>query len=311
MQKENSQLREKLLLQQKEFDLQWELWTRKEEVHLSKAPLLLELSTSHQSRESVGKFWEWESRSPVTQGLFGLYELQRDLFFLTRKMVREEWLDNSQFLKVWAVSCEEGFEIFFVEILARKHLQLSDPHSAFLVIGDMGARVLLYYSSMESQWVNLRSLSHQGEKRVVSWQDYSTRISSQFYGQTQSSLCEWLLVLQNLYRQLQCSEFVSNLLSNNVQRLSIGSSANLNASHYLFHYERTSNRLEMYIKEASAGKRPLLNLRGQIQLELPPSSFSVPSISVASPLTGSPLTLQYLGQYHRMFDSPQETHVPT
>lgn len=164
---------------------------------------------------------------------------------------------------------------------------------------------------MESQWVNLQSLSHQGEKRVVSWQDYSTRISSQFYGQTQSSLCEWLLVLQNLYRQLQCSEFVSNLLSNNVQRLSIGSSANLNASHYLFHYERTSNRLERYIKEASAGKRPLLNLRGQIQLELPPSSFSVPSISVASPLTGSPLTLQYLGQYHRMFDSPQETHVPT
>jgi hypothetical protein len=311
VQKENSQLREKLQLQQKELDLQRELCTRKEEVQRSQTPFLLESSTSHQSRESVGKFWKWESRSPVTHGLFELYESQRDLFLLTRKIVRGDWLDHSQFLKIWALSCEEGLENLLAEILARKHLQLSDPHSAFLVIGDMGARVLLYYSSLESQWVNRRSLSHQGEKRLVSWQDYSTRISSQFYGQTQSSLCEWQSVLQDLYRQLQCSKFVSNLLSNNVQRLSMVSSDDLNASHYLFHYERTSNRLERYIKEASAGKRPLLNLHGQIQLELPPSSFSVPSISVSFPLTGSPLTLQYLGQYHRMFDSPQETPVPT
>lgn len=181
-------------------------------------------------------------------------------------------------MEVWATSCEEGIEDLCAEILARKHLQLSDPHAAFMVIGDMGARVLLYHSSLERQWVSRQSLSYQFDKRVASWQDYSTRISSQFYGQTQSNLHEWQLVLQNLYGQLQHPDFVPSLLSNNVQRLSMVYSKDLSASHYLFQHDRTSNRLERYIKEASVGKKPLLNLHGQIQLDLPPPSFFVPSI---------------------------------
>lgn len=32
---------------------------------------------------------------------------------------------------------------------------------------------------------------------------------------------------------------------------------------------------------------------------------------ITLPLMGSPLTLQYLGQYDRLFDHPQEKHVPT
>ena len=69
-------------------------------------------------------------------------------------MVREQWLDHSQFLKVWSASCKERDEILFAELLARKHFQLSDPHVAFMVIWDMGARVLIYYLCLERQWVN-------------------------------------------------------------------------------------------------------------------------------------------------------------
>ena len=118
-------------------------------------------------------------------------------------------------------------------------------------------------------------------------------------------------MLHELYRQLQHHDFVPNLLSNNVQRFSIVSSNDLSASHYLFQYERTSKRLERYIKEASTRERPLLNLHGQIQLKLPPPSFYAPYIFVALPLMGGPLTLQYLGQYYKIFDNPQEKFLPT
>ena len=57
----------------------------------------------------------------------------------------------------------------FVEILARKHINLSDPYSAFMMIGDVGARILLYYASLEQQWVQRCQSDAIGERREVSW----------------------------------------------------------------------------------------------------------------------------------------------
>ena len=125
---------------------------------------------------------------------FHLYEVHRDLFLVTHNLARSYWLDHSQYVAIWQGSVELGIENSFAEILARKHLQLSDPHAAFMLIGDKGARVLFYYASLESQWVGRHQLSAKENRRVVSWQDYSTRISSQFYGQSNTSLHEWQLI---------------------------------------------------------------------------------------------------------------------
>lgn len=115
----------------------------------------------------------------------------------------------------------------------------------------------------------------------------------------------------DLNQQLHHSDFISTLLTNNVQRLSLTSSVNLTGSHYLFQYEKTVNRLERYVREVSIQKRPLLNLNGQIQLDLPPPNFFVTHLALEIPLVGSPLTLSYLGQYSKMFDHPEEEPVPT
>ena len=113
LREENRQLREKLKLQQKEFEFQKELLIREEDVQLSRTPVLQSPSSLFSSVESIGKLWEWESSSPVPQSLFRLYELQRDLFFITRQLVREAWLDHSHFLKVWSASCRGGRKSFF------------------------------------------------------------------------------------------------------------------------------------------------------------------------------------------------------
>lgn len=310
---EGRQLREKLHLQQIEMDTQKEVMTKRREEQLSSHPVPVLPSPSSISVQSIVQLWEWEweSRCPAPGNLFHLYELQRDLFLFTHGLTRSDWLDHSLFVGIWQGSSEIGVENLFTEILARKHLQLSDPHSAFMLIGDMGARVLLYYASLERQWVGRYQLSAKENRRVVSWQDYSTRISSQFYGQSNTSLQEWQLVLSGLYRQLQRGDLITTLLADNVHRLSLVPSADLTASHYLFQFDKAINRLERYIREAFARKRPLLNVHGQIQLDLAPPSFTAPLVVIALPLCGSPLTLQYLGQYDRMFDKPEEKPVPT
>ena len=87
-----------------------------------------------------------------------------------------------QFLRLWQDIVKIGMENFFAEILTCKHLQLFDPHFAFMVIGDMEARVLMYYASLEKHWGVRHQSANPSEGRVVSWQDYGTRILSQFYG---------------------------------------------------------------------------------------------------------------------------------
>ena len=42
----------------------------------------------------MARLWDWESSGPVPQHLFRLYELQTDLFLVTHKLVREDWLDH-------------------------------------------------------------------------------------------------------------------------------------------------------------------------------------------------------------------------
>jgi hypothetical protein len=48
---------------------------------------------------------------------------------------------------------EWGVENLLAEILARKDLNLSDPYSVFMLLGDLGARVLQYYMGLEDQWL--------------------------------------------------------------------------------------------------------------------------------------------------------------
>ena len=71
----------------------------------------------------------------MSSNFFQCYEHQSDLFFLTQGLAKSMWSDHNQFLRIWQASVKLGLENLFTKILARKHVQLSDPHSALLVIG--------------------------------------------------------------------------------------------------------------------------------------------------------------------------------
>lgn len=262
-------------------------------------------------KELCLEVWSWESRGPVPKSFFELYERQCQLFLLFVGLRKSEWIDHSRFKELWHQSLDLGIENLFVEILARRHINLSDPYSAFMVIGDVGARVLLYYGSLEQQWMWRCNNATIGERREVSWQEYGVQVTSQFYGQPLESLQSWRDILQELLNRVRHPTFLTNVMSANIQRLTLSQSAGFTGSHYFFQIEKTASRLERYLVEVNTQRKPLLNLHSQVQFELPPSNFlpTIPQLEV--PIVGSPLTLRYLGQYANMFDHPGEEPIPT
>lgn len=59
-------------------------------------------------------------------------------------------------------------------ILACKHLRLSNLFVVFVKIGDVGARIYLYYSECEEQLQIRTSIGRQVPKCVVDWADYGS-----------------------------------------------------------------------------------------------------------------------------------------
>lgn len=62
-----------------------------------------------------------------------------------------------------------GVNNLLAEILDQKHLNLSDPHSTFIVIGDIGAKVFFYYDTLESQWLLRHQSPLEVEERKAYW----------------------------------------------------------------------------------------------------------------------------------------------
>lgn len=111
--------------------------------------------------ELLSQLWSWETKGPEPKGIFHMYESQCQLFLLAMGLQKIMWIDHSQFQRMWHQSEVWGVENIFVEILARREIQLSNPYSAFIIIGDLGARIILYYTSLESQWSHCHQFSKQ------------------------------------------------------------------------------------------------------------------------------------------------------
>ena len=138
--------------------------------------------------EVNSEIWSWGAKGPATKNLLQMYEVQSQLFSKLTSLAKFTWINHNCFLKWWKHSLEWGVENLFVKILAHRHINLSDPYYAFIVIGDFGARILLYYASLENQWLLRHQFPIPAERGEVSWQEYGNHVTSQFYSQPLGNL---------------------------------------------------------------------------------------------------------------------------
>lgn len=165
-------------------------------------------------------------------------------------------------------------ENVFVEILACNHLQLLDPFSAFVMIGDVGARVYLYYADCEEQLHLRRTAARHIDVRHVDWTDYGTQLAQQFYGHSNETILRWRTSLESLLPIVKHEVFLTRILRYNLQRIyNMSLNGDFTTSHYIYNRDRALARVESYMVAIDAKRVPMLVLHGQVQFLNSPSSY--------------------------------------
>ena len=245
--------------------------------------------------------------------LHHLYEVQRDLFLIMCGKELDEVLTKEQFESLWDFSVSLKYENLFTEMLARKHLRLEDPFAAFVKIGDVGARIYLYYSGCEEQLQVRRSTGREVPERAVDWADYGSRMSQPFYAQDTQTRAQWRRSLEALQLQVKDEEYLGRILGCNLKRTyTFTEVVDFSNSHYIYNRERAEERIERYLKAIDSPKAPVLAMQGQVQFLIPAPGYRPRQmVHVTMKLEGSKASQRYLGSYLELFDDEIEQPVPT
>ena len=259
------------------------------------------------------KLWEVESKISLALNLYQLYEIHRDLLFAMVGMDMGAVLSPEQFQFLWGFCGRYRAENLLVEILARKHLRLQDPFAAFVVLGDIGGRIYLYYAGCEEKLNSRRALGRQVAARNVDWLDYGTQMTQEFYRQSLDSLHRWRASLESVLPLLLNEDELTVVLRGSLRRVyNLEVVEDFTASHYLYNREKAIHRIERYLKAIEINKAPVLAAQAQVEfLAAPPGYCPRYLKTVDIEVDGSRATRRYLGHYCELFDGEGEQPVPT
>lgn len=179
---------------------------------MSKAPgepEIAQATSKALALEVCTKLWAAKKKVIPNFNLHQFYVFQRDLFLAMVGLELEAWITNAQFQELWTFSVTCDVENLFAEILARKHLRLLEPFEAYIVLGDVGARIFLYYADCEEQLHIRRTIGRRVDEREADWSDYGTQMSQQFYGQSRETRAKWKKNLEDLLPMLRHEEYLA------------------------------------------------------------------------------------------------------
>lgn len=259
------------------------------------------------------RLWDIESRIALNFNLHQLYEIQRDLMLTMVGLELREVMDREKFKGLWEFCSKFKVENLLVEILARKHLKLSDPFHAFVVMGDIGGRIFLYYAGCEEKLLQRRGLRRQIEERVVDWTDYSTVIYQQFYHPERQIIAQWRASLEVVLPLVRHEDYFTMVLTCSLKRVYNSDKLDdFTATHYVYNREKAIDRIEKYLKAIDGKKAPVLAVEAQVEFSMAPPGYCPRYVPfIAMPVGGSTANQRYLGNYRELFDAEGEQPVPT
>jgi hypothetical protein len=136
--------------------------------------------------------WNHELSSPPSFSLFRAYELQHNLLLKVLNLERYCQLDSSRFDTIWRATKNQVNQHNLVcEMIAQGDIILMDPEKLILPIGNLGARVTLFYLNLEGQLHSKRySDSSKEENREVKIPEFNNIFtsSSWTYSRTAANL---------------------------------------------------------------------------------------------------------------------------
>lgn len=126
---------------------------------------------------------------PPTTDLEFAYAWKREVFFLYIGLTLKESITKSCFKTIWNRSVQLKSENLFTEIVVRGDVFVLDNATAFNLIGDYGARSLLFYSELEAILDQRRRMttSYMDKKRVYLGVRWTTGLEDTIKSEVSSS----------------------------------------------------------------------------------------------------------------------------
>jgi hypothetical protein len=256
--------------------------------------------------------WWKELEAPPSFSLFHSYELQRDTFLKIFYLTRGTLLEESEFDKLWLrASHFPNMQNLICEMIARNDLKLANPSKLIIPIGDLGARVLLYYMTLESQL----EYKHQADKPGETFRhvyDLEAREVNLALLQNPELFLEWKPILELLSQELQREQAFAETLSLVHMRENIAQRGEFTTSHYIFGRVCASQRLKKILEGISCKTVDFEEYCTQARMSEPPANFKPPTyMNLPTPISGSFLKQRYLGRYESLFNSDEELPFPS
>ena len=235
--------------------------------------------------------------------------------FIAHNLYIGQKLGPKLFQSLWDEVLEEGYENLLVKTIVKGELLVADPLKTLTIVGDIGARVFLYYGNLELQLqkrINI-IVEHTAQlvPRVPKMEAFNQAIATALPIVPKSVLEMWKANLEQRLGSMGTDEYVKAVMDASLERQVLTKVEDLGPGHYLLKYEQTIDRLKRYVEQFKMQVQPPLNLVAQ-------SHFFAPSPNQAFRLlcsTKKPdlqlVDQKFLGNYEAMFDHPREQPVPT
>jgi hypothetical protein len=222
--------------------------------------------------------WNHELLSPPSFSLFHAYELQRNLLLKVLEFERGCQLDNSNFDRVWRITKGQLNQHNLVcEMIARGEFVLMDPEKLVLPIGNLGARVTLYYLNLEGQLHNKRySDSSEEEHQDVKIPEFNNILQA-VLERTPEQLQSWKDVLTKLRTSFSSQDSLQVKLTYVHQREAVAQRGELTAGQYISSSSKVYKQLTSSLSQLDQGLFNMGGIRELVSLSIPAPFSRFPS----------------------------------
>jgi hypothetical protein len=258
------------------------------------------------------RLWEEEANAPPSSSLFRTYETQRNLFLFLHDYRLGQWLSKLEFETLWTQVIVAGKGNLLVEMLCRNVLKLNDPLAAIILIGDVGARVAMYYMDLELQIREKRAREmRSSQPRVTHFKDYGPGITHDIYNLSNNDRYTWTIVLKDLLHDFHHDDTVRGAMEAAVIREKKCRIPELNPNSYIYAYSLALQRMESTIQRRG---NPVFVL-SQTDLALPTPGWTRTLTIYNLPIVEPSMTEQdyrFQRNYRALFKAGDswETEVP-
>ena len=279
-----------------------------------------------QQRQTIGNLWGrverlksglWtlENSAPPFPQLHHNYERQRDAMFITHNLHIGQKLGTEFFQSLWDEVSEEGHENLLVEAIVRGELLVADPLKTLTIVGDIGARVFLYYANLELQLQRRRKtmVEHATQlvPRVTKMETFNQAIATALPIVPKPLLETWRANLEQRLGSMGTDEYIKAVMDASLERQAQTKVEDLGPGQYLLKYEQTIDRLKRYVEQFKAQVQPPLNLISQCHFFQPAPNQAFRLLCSTKRPDLQLADQKYIGNYEAMFTHPSEQPVPT